>query len=94
MITIQNGPPEQVIDTIFVGETVVFCFDSIIFPNIITFFENECPEESGESVDFFLDPINYCVEYTGQGIGGEQACIVLCDEDNICDTGFFRYRSD
>ena len=89
MITIQNGPPEQVIDTIFVGETVVFCFDSIIFPNIITFFENECPEESGESVDFFLDPINYCVEYTGQGIGGEQACIVLCDEDNICDTAFF-----
>ncbi len=88
-LTIQNDPPDQVLDTIFVGETITYCFDSIIFPNIITYFENECPDDSGDKVDFFLDPITYCIEYTGQGIGREQACIVLCDEDNNCDTAFF-----
>ncbi len=88
-LVIQNDPPDLVLDTIFVGETITYCFDSIIFPNIITYFENECPDDSGEKVDFFLDPITYCIEYTGEGIGREQACIVICDEDNICDTAFF-----
>jgi len=88
-LVIQNDPPDLVLDTIFVGETITYCFDSIIFPNIITYLENECPEDGGENVDFILDEITYCIEYTGKGIGREQACVVLCDEDNICDTAFF-----
>ncbi len=88
-LNVQNDPPDRILDTIFVGETVIYCFDSIIFPSIITYFENECPGNAGENVDFFLDPINYCVEYTGVGIGEEMACVALCDENNICDTAFF-----
>ncbi len=89
LLSIENDPPDLVIDTIFVGETILYCFDSIIFPEDISFFENECEEDSGEKVDFFLDPINYCVEIRGIDIGRETACIVLCDEDNNCDTAFF-----
>ncbi|MEM1119068.1 MAG: gliding motility-associated C-terminal domain-containing protein [Bacteroidota bacterium] len=88
-LEVRNNPPDRIVDTVFVGETITYCFDSLIFPNTITYFENECPENSGENVDFFLDPINYCVEYTGVEVGQETACIVLCDENNICDTAFF-----
>jgi len=86
---VKNNPPDLVVDTIFVGQTLFYCFDSIIFPEEITFFENECPEDSGEKVDFFLDPNTYCVEIIGLEIGREQACVVVCDEDNNCDTAFF-----
>ena len=86
---VKNNPPDRVLDTIFVGQTLFYCFDSIIFPEEITFFENECPEDSGEKVDFFLDPITYCVEIKGIDIGREQACVVVCNEDNNCDTAFF-----
>ena len=88
-LAIKNNPPDLVVDTIFVGQTIFYCFDSIIFPEEITFFENECKEDSGEKVDFFLDPITYCVEIRGIDIGRETACIVVCDEDNNCDTAFF-----
>jgi len=88
-LSVRNNPPDRIVDTVFVGETVVYCFDSIIFPSIITYFENECPGNAGDNVDFFLDPINYCVEYSGVGIGQEMACVALCDENNICDTAFF-----
>ena len=88
-LSIKNNPPDLVIDTIFVGQTIFYCFDSIIFPQEISFFENECPEDSGEKVDFFLDPITYCVEIRGVEIGREKACVVVCDEDNNCDTAFF-----
>ncbi len=88
-LAVKNNPPDLIVDTIFVGETILYCFDSIIFPEEITFFENECEEESGENVDFFLDPITYCVEIRGIEIGREKACVVVCDEDNNCDTAFF-----
>lgn len=88
-LEVRNDPPDLVVDTIFVGETILYCFDSIIFPQEISYFENECEEDSGEKVDFFLDPITYCVEIRGIDIGRETACIVVCDEDNNCDTAFF-----
>ena len=44
------------------------------------------PEESGEFVDFFVDPNTNCVEYTGLEIGSEMACIVFCDDLGYCDT--------
>ncbi len=88
-ITVRNSPPDQVKDTIFINETVVYCFDPSIFPGEIVFFENVCPENSGRSVDFFLDPLNYCVEYSGVDIGKDSACIVLCDDRGNCDSAFF-----
>lgn len=93
-LEIRNNPPDRIVDTVFVGETVVYCFDSLIFPSVISYFENECPENGGEKVDFFLDPINYCVEYTGLAIGQEMACVALCDDNNTCDTAFFDITID
>ena len=88
-ITVRNDPPDEIMDTIFINETIIYCFDTLVLPGSIVFFENICPESSGENVDFFLDPINYCIEYTGVDIGRESACIVICDTRNICDSAFF-----
>ncbi|MEM6319106.1 MAG: gliding motility-associated C-terminal domain-containing protein [Bacteroidota bacterium] len=89
VLTVRNNPPDEIVDTIFIGELEEYCFDSLIFPGDITFFENVCPDSSGSSVDFFLDPINFCVEYSGVDIGRETACVVICDANNICDTASF-----
>jgi gliding motility-associated-like protein len=89
MITVENNPPDSIKDTIFISETQIYCFDTKVFPSKIIFFENICSEKSGESVDFFLDPNNHCIEYSGNSIGREEACIVICDENNNCDTVFF-----
>ena len=88
-VTVRNNPPDRIKDTIFINETVVYCFDPSIFPGEIVFFENVCPENAGRYVDFFLDPLNYCVEYSGVDLGIDSACIVVCDDRGNCDSAFF-----
>jgi gliding motility-associated-like protein len=50
--------------------------------------ENVCETASGEFVLFELDLENYCINYTGIEEGGENACIVICDNLGYCDTTF------
>ncbi len=83
------SPAEWVIDTIFINETQIFCIDTSFIPGDITIFENFCPDESGDMVDFFLNPETLCVEYTGLELGKDTACVVICNADNICDTTYF-----
>ncbi|MEL6923921.1 MAG: SprB repeat-containing protein, partial [Bacteroidota bacterium] len=84
-ITIVNLPPDLVVDTIFVNETVEYCIDTSIFTSPITRFENFCPEEGTGFVDFVLNPDTYCVEYTGLQFGQKDtACVVLCDSLGFC----------
>jgi len=84
-----NDEPDRLSDTLFINETVIYCFDDQIFPGEITTFENICLEQSGEHVDFFLNPLTNCVEYTGIDIGRDTACVILCDNQGNCDTAFF-----
>ena len=88
-INVMNDEPDRLSDTLFINETVIYCFDDQIFPGEITTFENICIEQSGEHVDFFLNPLTNCVEYTGIDLGRDTACIILCDDQGICDTAFF-----
>ncbi len=89
MINVVNDEPDRLQDTLFINETLIYCFDEEIFPGSITTFENICLEGSGEHVDFFLNPLTNCVEYTGLDIGRDTACIILCDNEGNCDTAYF-----
>jgi len=84
-----NDPSDRVEDTLFINETITYCFDQNIFPGELATFENTCPDASGPFVDFFLDPLSFCVEYTGVELGRDSACVVLCDNLGNCDTAFF-----
>ncbi|MFK7933552.1 MAG: gliding motility-associated C-terminal domain-containing protein, partial [Saprospiraceae bacterium] len=87
-ITVKEISPEFIQDTVFIKQTKIYCADTTQLPGRINFIDNFCPEESGEFVDFFLDPMTMCVEYTGLEIGQDSACIVFCDVNGLCDTAY------
>ncbi len=76
-------------DTVFINQTEIYCIDTISLPGEIVFIENYCADLSGEFVDFFIDPMGFCMEYTGVEIGVDSACVVVCDEFGFCDTTLF-----
>jgi len=81
--------PELVVDTIFIGEEVVFCPDSLGLSGPIVTIENFCGDLSSGNVDFFVNPETLCLEYGGIELGKDTACVVVCDINNICDTTYF-----
>ncbi|MEZ4961793.1 MAG: gliding motility-associated C-terminal domain-containing protein [Saprospiraceae bacterium] len=66
------------------------CLDTTqLFGAVATAF-NACPDESGQFVSFYLDPVNLCLKYEGLMCNGtETACIVVCDNLGMCDTTYF-----
>ena len=40
-------------------------------------------------MDFFFNDLTNCVDYTGEALGTDTACYVLCDDLGFCDTTFF-----
>ncbi|MFK8103935.1 MAG: gliding motility-associated C-terminal domain-containing protein, partial [Saprospiraceae bacterium] len=80
---------DVVCDTIFINSEVVYCPDTTELQGNIVFFENICEEESDGEVDFYLSQDSLCVFYTGQALGQDSACIVMCDDLGECDTTYF-----
>jgi gliding motility-associated-like protein len=76
-------------DTVYVFHTDTFCLDLSELAGNPVSIESVCSDASFGDVDFYLDPINYCVNFTGIFTGQDTACIVVCDEFGICDTTFF-----
>lgn len=82
---------EQITDTITFNiytadSDSVFINPSNLGP--INSFANECSNQSGVSVDFAVNTSNYIVSFDGVEAGTEQACIVLCDVNGVCDTTY------
>lgn len=84
-------PPEGevVVETILVGEMGVECLSSEDLSGSTFTMINDCPEQSGQNVQFGFEDGSLCVEYTGLTIGMDTACIVICDELGGCDTTTF-----
>ena len=82
-------PSEVVKDTIFPGDIVTYCLDTSIFVGTMFSIENDCFDQSDGEVDFYIDEINYCVEYSGIVSGVDSACVIICDDLGYCDTTNF-----
>ena len=83
-------PPSTFHDTIPAdGLPYTLCLNDLDFPGVADTIFNACPAESGTFVHFYLDPVNFCVKYQGLKCNGEeQACIVICDNQGLCDTTY------
>ncbi len=83
-------PPTYFYDTIPADSLpYVLCLNNFNFFGAPVSIQNICPDESGEYLSFYLDENNYCVKYQGLKCGGtEQACIVVCDNNGMCDTTY------
>ena len=82
---------EQITDSLFltleVGEVGILVFDPTNL-DPVNYFANECTGQSGASVAFNLDVFTYTLEYLAIEAGTEQACIVMCGANGICDTTY------
>jgi gliding motility-associated-like protein len=80
---------ESYCDTVYVFQTDTFCLDlSQLIGNPVS-IESICNDASTGDVEFYLDPVNYCINFTGVFLGQDTACIVVCDEFGLCDTTNF-----
>lgn len=81
--------PDWFVDTVYINQTEIHCVDTIDLPGNIVSIENVCPDVATGDVDFDLNPFDYCVSYTGDSLGVDTACIVICDDLGNCDTTYF-----
>ena len=82
--------PLSAMDTIrtsvVIGITDTLCLETSVLPGELDTIFNYCEESSGMATDLFIQEGTTCIEYTGISFGQDTACIVMCDENGICDT--------
>lgn len=87
MIIVTVLPPQdmEVFDTIILDESGFYCIDTSELAGQITSIQNVCEDSSGDIVNFGINNVTLCIEYSGLALGTEQACIVICDDLGVCD---------
>lgn len=84
-----NQPPasDTILWTVGVGFLDTICLNLDEVPGNIASVTNLCPDESGEyALVTSLDSV--CFSALGVELGEELLCIVVCDDDNVCDTTY------
>ena len=91
IVSVVKTTPQTFCDTIFVGQTKIFCIDTMELFGIYDdeSFQEVCPDVRTGNADFFLEPLNICVYYEGISPGMDSACIIVCDTFGFCDTTYF-----
>lgn len=80
---------ETVVVTQNIGDEETFCPSTAELPGSEYTIFNICEESSGENVTFSIDDVSLCLNTTALSIGTDTACIVICDENLICDTTYY-----
>ena len=76
-------------DTVFFNETSIYCIDDSLLEGGIDTMYNACPEKSGNIVNFLVEDGSTCIVFdSGDQIGVEEACIIICNEAGKCGTIF------
>ena len=75
--------------TVVSGKTETFCLETTILPGELDTIFNFCEENAGSFADVSVLEGTPCIEYTGNALGQDEACIVICDVDGNCDTTIF-----
>ncbi|MEM9819759.1 MAG: SdrD B-like domain-containing protein [Bacteroidota bacterium] len=79
-------PTDTIPLELIIGFTDTFCIDTTVLPSIIDTIYNICESASGSILEFGILEDDFCIEYTALDLGTEPACIVICDDQNHCDT--------
>ncbi len=86
-VSIPGGPgTHEYIDTVYNGESDLICINTMVLPGTVDTIYNDCPGSSNINVSFNLDLSSYCVDYQGLANGTDTACIIICDDLDVCDT--------
>lgn len=86
IVTVKAPTPSFISDKVEIGKTLTICADtSQLFGKIVS-IKNVCPTLSGTEAKFTIDTLTKCVRVEGIKLGKDTACIVICDEFDVCDT--------
>ena len=83
-VIVECLPTASIKDTIVEGQTGVSCLAINADRNIVH-IENACADNAAM---FTIDKEFQCVNYDGNIVGEHQACVVVCDDNNLCDTTY------
>ncbi len=77
---------DMICDTIPLGTDRVYQLVNTELPGNIVDFQNVCPQSADTSVIFGINGVTLEVEAITIGLGTDSACIIMCNEDDVCDT--------
>jgi gliding motility-associated-like protein len=86
IVTVKAPTPSFISDKVEIGKTLTICADTTQLFGKIVSVRNICPTLSGSEAKFTIDTLTKCVRVEGLKIGKDTACIVVCDEFDVCDT--------
>ncbi len=90
IISTQVPKTTTICDTITLGTDTLYCLVNDEIGGTVSAFENVCPQSADTSVIFNPNDVTLCVETQAVGLGTDTACIIICNDNDICDTTIFK----
>ena len=88
-----NVLPRPTIDTIEhtikIGESLTICPEMNELSGIVTGIDDFCENNLAETIIFTVNNVALCSEITGQNLGKDSICTVICDNLLTCDTTYY-----
>jgi gliding motility-associated-like protein len=81
-------PPKKAVifDTVQIGKTLDICLSTKELGGTVTNITNLCPKSSGTNAKFTFLKNNPCFKADGLVVGVDTACLIMCDDFDVCDT--------
>ncbi len=79
-------PVDTVGVSVMASDSITVCVDTIELPGTIVSVTNSCPTASGNNATVTIVNGSVCVDIVGLVQGVDTACIVVCDDQGLCDT--------
>ncbi|MEZ4983040.1 MAG: gliding motility-associated C-terminal domain-containing protein [Saprospiraceae bacterium] len=90
IITGKVPQTEIICDTIEINTSKVYCPDLDELDGQVSSIENICPQNSGNNVVFTVNSVTLCINAEGIELGTDSACIILCNNEDVCDTTIYK----
>ncbi len=86
IVTVTPPNPEIIQETVLLGNTYSDCPDSSELNGNIVNVANICEPNTNNNVNFGINNVSLCLDAESVSIGLDTACIILCDDQGVCDT--------
>ncbi len=86
IVTVTPPSPEVIEETVLLGNTYNDCFDTSELNGNVVNINDICAPNTNNNVNFGINNVSLCLEAESVSIGSDTACIVICDDQGICDT--------
>lgn len=90
IITGKVTQKEVICDTIQINTERLYCPSLDELDGQVENISNICPQSSGNNVIFTVNSATFCMIAEGVELGTDSACIIICNNEDICDTTIYK----